>query len=176
MSRIRNWLVRVGAAQPTLTLADCLRGGFISAAWCTTTDAFALFDKPFRDFLGQVDLTMLDIASVAHDDRAFKDAITTRLAQQGDPYVNWFDIGFFCYGATRALAETPLLDENDARASFVSDPQLRSVTVGLIDALQRGDLSPDEIEPIILEKVLPILWQPTLRKWSGRLELPVCKI
>jgi hypothetical protein len=107
-------------------------------------------------------------------------AIRVALNDEGKDVPIWFNLGYYCYGATWILVEKGVLFEaehgrlietDDARRYWRGDPEVRKSMSNLIAELIDAGHSPAEAETFCVENVLPFLWSHDLRKWVHRVEM-----
>lgn len=169
----RGNLVRLGILNPKLTRQETLRSGFIFGLW--TRKGMQDVDNLdiLRKSLSKINLT-LDKLQEQQDDKSRYNLLTGELLKERKDLKYWFDIGLWTYIYTWLLGQDYYETTTEqVRKLLLEDSDIRKASSNLIGALQDIDWSPDKIEDFHNDKFVPFLYEQSLRKWVGNINMAV---
>lgn len=173
ISNSKTYLKNAGLLHARLTMEESLRSGFIFGLWTFNYCTEVLQLDFLQVCLNKIGLELKDISAIEDQFQKNK-AVTDILAKERKNLDTWFDIGFWTYCYTRALGHDNFaFDTDTARNLIRTDPTIRKTGSFFIECLIKIGWSPDKVENFNLEKLIPFLYEPDLRKWVGHPNMAV---
>jgi hypothetical protein len=172
MAALRNVAAQAGFVIPALSYEDAVEGGYLCGLWWLTPYNYVRYQAKLDGFLEKADLSVQKLANVPGGNREWKQAITSALAEQSQQHVKWFEVGFACFGAAWTFGDQMCAADTATARAIIGHGDGRRIGGMLLGALIDVNQSPDQAEAFFLEKIVPMLYEPSLRKWAGTPDLP----
>ncbi len=171
--KVRGDLVRLGILNSKFTRQEVLRSGFIFGLWTRQDMQEVEGLETLSKTLAKINIS-LDNLRVLEDDRGRYNSLTNELAKEKKDLKFWFNIGLWTYIYTWLLGHDYYENATEeVRKLLLDNPDIRKAGSNLMGALQDIGWSNDKIENFHNEKFVPFLYEHSLRKWAGNLDMAV---
>ncbi len=170
---VRSELVKLGVVDSKISCEESLRSGFIFGLWTRHAMKEVQEVDYLEVFFKKIGVDIEELRKLENDTERLE-LLTEVLSNEKNEFKLWFKVGLWTYIYTWLLGHDYHATETEAARSLISEnPDTRKAGSNFIGNLQDLDWSPDKIESLNLDKIIPFLWEEGLRKWAGNPDMAV---
>jgi hypothetical protein len=171
--QVRGNLVRLGILNAKVSRQEILHSGFIFGLW-TRQGMQQVEELNFLTLtLNKIDFKLEDLQNLNTDKERFELVTNSLLKERGD-LKYWFALGLWTYIYTWLLGHDYYENTTESvRKILLENTDIRKASSNWCASLQDLKWSNDSIETFHNEKLVPFLYEPSLRKWSGNVNMAV---